>query len=96
MGKQQLQSNKENGNTLYNSDVAWGEETIQDSSLGQEWESTEVSVCETEQIFRRETGCGREISSGSNFTSTQGRNLDGREDAEGRGEIRPIQERLRW
>lgn len=30
------------------------------------------------------------------LTSTQGRNLDGREDAEGRGEIRPIQERLRW
>lgn len=32
MGKQRLQSNKESGNTLYNSDVAWGEEMIQDSS----------------------------------------------------------------
>jgi hypothetical protein len=58
MEKQRMQSDKESGKTLYNIEVAGWEEAIQDVSWNKSGRGTEVSVCETEQIFRRETDAG--------------------------------------
>lgn len=53
-----MQSDQESGKTLYNIEVAGWEETIQDVSWNKSGRGTEVSVCETEQIFRGETDAG--------------------------------------
>lgn len=64
MGKQQLQSNKKSGNTLYNSGVAWGGGDNSGQFVGQEWERHGGFGMRDGTNLSSRNGCGREISSG--------------------------------